>query len=421
MATILIYPKVKCHVGCKYCFENPDHGAIGQYDKAKMMTTLQSIFDKRHDNVVIHGGEVLSLPIRDFKYFVKKTKEIAGSVSIQTSLMGLTSEHIRLFKEYQVNLGVSVDGPPDLNVLRGPRDPQKNKEYQAEIVSNMERLRKNKIGFGSITVLSKANASPDKIDRLVEWAKSNKINGRFNMMFAPIWQTDIFEYVLSPSEAKNAWIRLAEEVLKDKSLEWTPPREFIDNLLGSFSLSTCCVTRCDYLTTVCKTIMPDGSLARCDRCFQDGYYGRAPEKTFSRAEVLGQTECSACRYFEICGGGCPGEGVNGDFRHKSYFCEAYYGLYEFLEDRIRGMFPKVILSIDRENYYNDFHLAGKLAPWSENLIRSTWRATQPCKKCGDNKPQEQPDPLPSGRRPHGDWDNHGDSTPPMYRKDGEKK
>lgn len=377
MATILLYPKVDCPVGCAYCFADPGVPTGAKYDKRAMIEKLGEISGDPHESVILHGGEVLSLPVRDFEFFLKAVYKLRGTTHIQTSLVGLTAEHIRLFKKYKTNIGVSVDGPPELNILRGPRDSDQNQTYQKKLVKNMAWLREKNIGFGTISVLTKANAVGDKLETLIEWASTNGINGRFNPMFLPFWSDSLSQYQLTPQELKTAWIRLAEVALENPKLEWLPAREFIDNLLGCSSLACCIVARCDYLTTMCKTIMPDGNLARCDRCFQDGYYYRSNLPTTARADMLGQTECSDCKYFSICGGGCAGEGEGGDPRHKTMYCEAYYGLYEFLEKRIRGMMPNVTLSVDVPDYYNECCMKGKRINFTERMKEGTWKSSPP--------------------------------------------
>lgn len=389
MATILLYPKLDCPVGCEYCFADPSTPTESRYDKLAMIKTLDEIAKDPHGSIILHGGEVLSLPKKDLEFFLKSVYKLRHSTHIQTSLSVLSSEHIRLFKKYNTHIGISVDGPPDLNVLRGPRDQKKNQEYQRNIVKNMEKLRAASIDFGTISVLTKANAVGEKLDKLIEWAKVNVPNGRFNPMFVPEWSSDLHKYQLSPQELKTAWIRIAETALENPKLEWLPIREFIDNLIGCESLACCIVARCDYLTTMCKTIMPDGTLARCDRCFEQGYYLRAEHATQARAEVLKQTECEGCRYFDICAGGCPGEGESGDPRHKSTFCEAYYGLYDFLEHRIRGLMPNIQMSLDVPNYYDEFYTKGQRINFVGKMQNGTWKCPPPhdydqqrC-KCGD--------------------------------------
>lgn len=392
MATILLYPKLECPVGCEYCFSDPSVPEDIKYDKRAMVATLEEIATDPREAIVLHGGEVLSLPIKDFEFFLKSVRKLKNEFSIQTSLSVLSSEHIRLFRKYNTHIGVSVDGPPDLNALRGPRDSSRNAEYQKNLVKNMKRLRDEKIMFGTITILSKVNATGDNLDRLIEWAQVHANHGRFNPMFVPSWHPTLSQYQLSPSELKTAWIKLAEATLENPGFECLPVREWIDNLIGCGPLACCIVARCDYLTTMCKTIMPDGSLARCDRCFEQGFYLRAERPTQARAEVLKQTECAGCRYFDICGGGCPGEGEGGDPRRKTVFCEAYYGLYEFLEKRIKGLMPNIQMALDVPNYYDDFYMKGQRINFVGKMQNGTWRSPPPpdqLQQQQQDKPQNQ--------------------------------
>lgn len=302
-----------------------------------------------------------------------------------------------MFKKYETGIGVSVDGPPELNIMRGPRDQKRNFQYQDQLVQNMKTLREEKIGFGTITLLSKANGTPDKIDTLLDWAIKNKINGRFNAMFRPNHRDPAWadKWCLNADELTYAYKRMFDTMMENSiehTLKWNPITDFIKNLLGTGNLGSCTVNRCDYTTTTCKTIMPDGNLARCDRCFQDGYYYRGNTKSFVRSDMLKQTECVDCRYFEICGGGCPATGANGDWRHKTEFCSTYYELYKYIEKVLRGIHPGRKLSIDIPDFYNKH--------------KNGFRMGQPDNKNAKNT--EKPKNIQPGQ--HGDWENHGDSA-----------
>lgn len=411
ISTILLYFKVKCPVGCEYCFEKPSD--INGYDLNIMMDTLKNIYVKG-DTICLHGGEVCTLPLKDLATALKKIRTFLSEnednqkISLQTSLYGMTNEHIRLFKKYNVGVGVSIDGPPEFNILRGPREKERNNKYQKDLIDNLEKLKKDNVVPGHIAVLTKINASKDNIDILIKWAKETKFDGRFNPMFVPDWNSNMKQYELTVEELKYAWLRLAQECINDKNLKWNPFREFIDNLMGTFYLSPCIVSRCDYLTTTCKTIMGDGTIARCDRCFQEGYYGRGISRNNVRSEVLKSTECDTCKYFEICGGGCPSEGIDGDYRHKSHYCDAYYAVYSFLEDKIRGLMPNIILSVDISNYYNEYDQKGKKLDFFRNFDNGTWRSYPPKKQVENDNDCNCKKNSDRTVRPHGDHydDNH---------------
>ena len=335
------------------------------------------------NQMLLHGGEPMLLPIEDFRNFMENLSKYreekrpghihSGSKrgpGLMTSLAYLSQEHIDIIKKYKVDIGVSLDGPPEFNILRGPRDPKRNKVFQQTVLNNIDLLKKNKLKFGYITVMTAANASPDKIDKLIEWGVKKKISGRFNPMFVP-WherEREIKKYELTVDEVKNAFLKLAEATFEYPEFRFAQAHEFRGNLLGQ-PLAPCIVSRCDYLTTRCKAILADGSIARCDRCFQDGYYlASIDEPTMVRSEILRVTDCKGCRYFEICGGGCPGEPIDNDIRRKTRYCKAYYALYEYVEKRLR-VFPDIILTTDVENYHAGYVQKHRPFEWWYNMFR----------------------------------------------------
>jgi len=366
MVTVLFYPIAdKCVNNCAYCFEDENHRKTKIYDSYNKYAMAQKHSEiveyhksiNEHTRTILHGGEVLSLPIEDFEFFLVEMKKSQLNPSIQTSLgVPFTPEHIRLIKKYSVNIGVSVDGPRELNTLRGPRDPILNKKFQDTVYNNLNLLSKEGISKGCITILTKQNATGENLDKMIQWHIDNRIGGRFNPMFSPWYDSnpEIKEQELSPEELTIAYLKLFEATLKTPGFEFALASDMRKFLLGNFNV-VCVLGGCDYLYTTCQTIMPDGEVSRCDRCFQDGYYYTSKTKNFDARKVaLSQTECSHCRYFPFCGGSCPAEGANGDFRSKTRFCQAMYSLFEAVEKSLRASFKNIILATDIIDYPKDY-------------------------------------------------------------------
>src|SRR5690606_30332188 len=66
-----------------------------------------------------------------------------------------------------------------------------------------------------------------------------------------------------------------------------------------------------------------------------------------RYEVLPQIPmedggCKGCRYWRNCFGGCPAEGIGGDWRNRTRFCKAYYGLFDEAEKALKRLMPNII-------------------------------------------------------------------------------
>src|SRR5262245_6019411 len=108
---------VKCNIQCQYCYQNPqrDAGNIpNEFDVAKMKAAL----DRAGSNFTIFGGEPLLVPEAVLEDLWAFGLERFGTNGIQTNGSLINDRHISLFKRYKVNVGISVDGPDDLNDVR---------------------------------------------------------------------------------------------------------------------------------------------------------------------------------------------------------------------------------------------------------------------------------------------------------------
>lgn len=171
-----------------------------------------------------------------------------------------------------------------------------------------------------------------------------------NLMYATKAQK---HHELTIEEATRAWIELYE-FNKENNLHWNPFREMVMNILGA-KLSPCVFNQCDIFSTHTLSILPDGTIANCDRTFQKDIYLRSLSGNRSgRYEALRQTQCQGCKYWVVCGGSCPEEGIDGDWRNKSRFCQVIYNLYSRIEHDLRGLIPSIRLVTDSNFDGNPF-------------------------------------------------------------------
>ena len=66
----------------------------------------------------MYGGEALLMPIEDIEELWKFGYEKFGTNSIQSNGVLWTQDHIDLAVKYNAGVGISVDGPGELNHLR---------------------------------------------------------------------------------------------------------------------------------------------------------------------------------------------------------------------------------------------------------------------------------------------------------------
>jgi len=392
-----------------------------RYDLQKILESMEQMHKTtRGNSFCMHGGECTLIPRGDFETILKKMYELQGQSAIQTNGYTINNDLIRLFKNYRTNVGVSIDGDGELNALRGfPDNPEKNRKYTDKVLANILKMKKEGIHVGIITVLHKVNASTtDKLEKLLKFIlflRSNDIKGgRLNLMWSN--HPEAKQYQLTPEQASNAWLFLYENLKQYPDHHWQPFREFVDNLLG-FAQSSCSLGKCDYFCTYgAKTILPDGTLGNCDRTHQEEHaYTRASDKpTYERYEILKQTDCKGCRYWNVCFGGCPAEGVDGDWRNKTRWCEPIYSLYEKVESDLKAMFPNINLVSDHNEIddYFDMLRSGKSIQPFKKMSRD--KAVNPSSWKGVKmKKQKEKAKVPinaHGDCAHGDHTDHGDSS-----------
>ena len=120
-----------------------------------------------------------------------------------------------------------------------------------------------------------------------------------------------------------------------------------------------------------KVILPDGSFGNCDRTHQEGSTYTRALMSYERYEVLKETDCLNCKFWDVCYGGCPSEGLNGDWRNKTRFCQPIYDLYSVIENDIKTMFPNVRL-MSQYNGQEDYFDAIKKGQKNEPFQRMCW-------------------------------------------------
>jgi Arylsulfatase regulator (Fe-S oxidoreductase) len=181
--TVHVSATTGCNLGCTYCYENPDrerseNWAKRQYDIDKIMQQLK-FFKKKHPHETpgLHGGEPLLMDRDDIRrVFGWINDNYDGTPHIQTNATLVDDEIIEIFKEHNVGVGVSCDGPAELNQLRKASGEVEKK--RAKVTDKMtqqtheaiDRMIDEGISGGVIVVLSEQNAgTEEKFETLLEW------------------------------------------------------------------------------------------------------------------------------------------------------------------------------------------------------------------------------------------------------------
>jgi len=311
------------------------------------LTLLEKNPRFKGSHIAFHGGEPSLTDRSVLEDLAQLGSQYCKSLSFQTNGAIMDDQLIDVLCRYNMNVGVSIDGPGILNSLRGPDPNDKliTRKYTAKVHRNISRLLDAGIPVGIMTVLHNVNVGTDRrLKRFENWLLKLRDLGvgsvRTNLMYATNETTK--QYELSNEQAIGAMIALYE-FKKMHQLRLYPFIEMIQNLKGDI-VAPCHYTQCDIFSTHTISIFPDGSIGNCDRLFGSGCNLRSKTKSHpGRYRALQLDQCKDCRYWNVCHGGCPNEGFGGDWRNKTRFCAVLYNLYAWIEKDVMALIGGVNL------------------------------------------------------------------------------
>jgi uncharacterized protein len=334
---------VKCNIQCQYCYQNPQRDAgnvLQSYDLEKMKVAIE----QEGGPFTLFGGEGLMVPERDLENLWAWGFEKFGHNGVQTNGTIITENHIRLFKQYQVHVGISVDGPGELNDIRWAGSLERTRELTAKTHAAIERLCQEDIPPSIIITLHRGNATRDRLPVMHEWIRHLQALGVTSVRLH-LLEVDNEEirrkYALTDEEnfeAMLSFARLEEELT---SLKLDIFRDMRLLLSGQDNYTTCVWNACDpYTTRSVRGVEGNGQRSNCGRTNKDGIdFTKADSDGFERYLALYHTPqehggCHGCRFFLMCKGYCPGTAIDGDWRNRTEHCSVIMRLYEHLEARM---------------------------------------------------------------------------------------
>ena len=334
---------VKCNIQCLYCYQHPQRDAgnvLHRYDMEKMKASLEAMGGQ----FSIFGGEALLMPEEDLEELWAWGFEKFGANGIQTNGALINDNHIRMFKAYKVHVGISIDGPGELNDARWAGSLERTRATTAKSLAAIERLLGEGVSTSLIVTLHRGNATADKLPHLIDWLKHLENRGlssaRLHMLEVDN-EAVRQKFALSHKEnlaALLAFLKLEPELRGLKLDVFTDMRHMLQ---GQDKTTTCIWNGCDsYNTRAVQGVEGNGQRSNCGRTNKDGIdFAKADREGFERYIALYFTPqeyggCQGCRFFLMCKGNCPGTAIDGDWRNRTEHCETWFGLYAHLESEL---------------------------------------------------------------------------------------
>lgn len=376
ITSLLIKPaSAVCNLDCAYCFYLDREADPYQQLPERRMTleTLERLVDTYlfysfpHATFAFQGGEPTLAGLPFFEKLVEFQKRYGRdgqevSNALQTNAVLLDDAWAQLFREYHWLLGVSLDGPEEINDLY--RYNKAGHGTWRQVMRGVECLQRNRVEFNILCVLSPAN-----VGRARELYRFYRSLGVDHVQFIPLAEFDgggnPLPYTITAEQYGQFLVELFEC--------WWPDRRkmrirFFDNIAeavaGQKPGSCTMHETCDSYVVV----EYNGDIYPCDFFVEKGWklgnlnldsWAEVARRTrrlnFASKKTLAHPECQKCEYQAICHGGCPKfrQGRQGRFEDLDYFCAAYKRIYARavgpLRDDLRKLYGKELPELGRHS------------------------------------------------------------------------
>jgi len=170
----------KCNLNCKYCFANSGPSGSDMSEEVMIETIKQALQMPEISKVIFEfqGGEP-TINFKGIKRFIELSEEINKSFGksisyrIETNGTLINDEMAKFFYEHRIEIGVSIDGPAEIN--DATRVYQNGKGTFEEIMKGVRALRN--AGYkvlGSVCTINKYNVEHPK--EIVEFFKKENFS-----------------------------------------------------------------------------------------------------------------------------------------------------------------------------------------------------------------------------------------------------
>lgn len=364
---------VTCNLRCAYCYEQPirDIQPVHKYDRTKVLAQLEHVTGRWS----LFGGEALIIPLPELEELLKLAHDKWGSSGVQTNGTLITPAHIELFTKYRTNVGISLDGPDELNDSRwaGTLDATRKATARTHAAIDMlltaAKEQNNPVLIPSLIItLHAKNCSVEAWPKMRAWLMDCDRRGirsiNFHTMELDHEATKDSEWYVPHDRMKEVMLDLWELSTEFETTQITNFAEYVKRLRGADDVM-CVWHSCDpWNTSAVQGLEGDGSPSHCTRTNKDGIDwipAEGPENqgvyapwqigTFKDSRRYHERQlslyvtpqehggCKDCRFWSMCTGHCPGtgeesHGTYGDWRLRSTYCQTWKDMLEEAERRL---------------------------------------------------------------------------------------
>lgn len=357
--TIVVNLTEQCNLRCLYC-----HRYKKNYNPLSSMSKkiISEVLVRAHEHAVktkqkivvqFHGGEP-TLKLDIIKETLKNNKKKLNRLDlrIQTNATNITKDFIDLCKKYNIQVGVSIDGPPKLTSI--VREFGDGSNIFPKVEKNIKLIRKSipRTYISCLCVISSANVNKAKevFDYLI---KNQHIDDISFLPLYPDFSPCINETnsQIIPKDVKmvnfsrrifDLWV---QELKKDRKICIPNFQIWFWNFAalnrGALLPNTCCgvgetmiFVDTDGFYYPCSPLSYERSMSM-GNIYSNTIAEASESKTgkiFQDRTTASVSECKDCVFQGICRGGCPANVFfqKKDFFKKDPFCDYWKGIISYI-------------------------------------------------------------------------------------------
>ncbi|ACK51518.1 Radical SAM domain protein [Methylocella silvestris BL2] len=328
--TVVVQPTPFCNINCRYCYL-PDRNQKAKMELSVITTLFSKIFASGWSadqlTVIWHAGEPLVLPVSYYETALRaiealRPPEVAVRHAIQTNGMLISPEWCALFKQWDVGVGVSIDGPQALHDAN--RVTRSGLGTFAQTIAGLRLLQREKVPFHVISVLSAESLqSPEAMLDFylaegvedicfnVEESEGDHVSGLFAAADTPRRFREFLSrfWTLARQSGQVRFIREIDDMLErifrpescDMGNAQVEPFGMLnvacDGSVSSFSPELLGLKNAAYNDFIVGNILTDSL---------EAMLGGEAMTAMTRDIAAGVELCrQSCEYFSVCGGGAP--------------------------------------------------------------------------------------------------------------------
>lgn len=341
-----------CNLDCKYCYL-PNRALKSKIDIEIIEKTLKNVIKseivKDSFSIVWHAGEPMVIGVefyRKVNEIIKRTipENITVNQHIQTNATLINDEWCHFFRESNMKVGISIDGPQHINDRN--RLDLKNRSTFDKVLKGIACLEKHKLEYSAIAVLTNYSINyPTEIYEFFKSLKGLRSVG-FNVDEEDGVNSKSTITANQKSKLKEFWEKIFElQMIEDNYIhvrEIFGFNEFFlrtdfnrKSLLSNHMLQPLGIVTVD--TNGDFTTFSPELIGMDDKTYDDFNFGNINDtllKDIGKSEkfqkvfkeiILGVKQCkNTCMYYQFCGGGAPSNKLyeNGSFNStETNFCK----------------------------------------------------------------------------------------------------